>query len=72
VTKATKRARYTLESKQRSVHLAEGGQSIAAAARFLGVLEQTLLNRVKTHRAAGAVVRRIEARLAPADRRNRS
>jgi hypothetical protein len=38
----------------------------------LGVLEQTLLNRVKTHRAAGAVVRRIEARLAPADRRNRS
>ena len=46
MTKAT-RARYTLEFKQEAVRLAEGGQSIAAAARSLGVVEQTLFTWVK-------------------------
>ncbi len=33
----TARARYTLEFKQEAVRLVEGGQSIAAAARALGI-----------------------------------
>ena len=41
MTKTT-RARYTLEFKQEAVRLVEGGQSIAATARMLGVVEQTL------------------------------
>jgi len=44
------RARYTLEFKQEAVRLLEGGQSIAAAARTLGVADQTLFNWVKAHR----------------------
>ena len=40
----TMRARYTLEFKQEAVRLVEGGQSIAAAARTLGVVEQKLFN----------------------------
>ena len=49
MTKTT-RARYTLEFKQEAVRLVEGGQSIAAAARTLGVVEQTLFNWVKAKR----------------------
>lgn len=49
MTKTT-RARYTLEFKQEAVRLVEAGQSIAAAARTLGVVEQTLFNWVKAHR----------------------
>jgi transposase len=49
MTKTT-RARYTLEFKQDAVRLVEGGQSIAAAARTLGVVEQTLFNWVKAQR----------------------
>jgi transposase len=49
MTKTT-RARYTLEFKQEAVRLVEGGQSIAAAARTLGLLEQTLFNGVKAKR----------------------
>lgn len=49
-TKTTTRARYTLEFKQEAVRLVEGGQSIAAAARTLGVVDQTLFNWVKAHR----------------------
>ena len=49
MTKTT-RARYTLEFKQEAVRLVEGGQSIAAVARTLGVVEQTLHNWVKAHR----------------------
>jgi len=45
------RARYTLECKQEAVRLVEGGQSIAAAARSLGVVDQTLFNWVKAQRA---------------------
>ena len=44
------RAKYTLEFKQEAVRLVEGGQSIAAAARTLGVIEQTLFNWVKAQR----------------------
>jgi transposase-like protein len=50
MTKTTPRARYTLEFKQEAVRLVEGGQSIAAAARSLGVVEQTLFNWVKARR----------------------
>ncbi len=38
----TAKARYTLEFKQEAVRLVEGGQSIAAAARTLGMVDQTL------------------------------
>jgi transposase len=46
----TSRARYTLESKQETVHLVENDQSIAAVARTLGVVDQTLFNWVKAHK----------------------
>ena len=45
-----KRARCTLEFKQEAVRLVESGQSIAAAARSLGMVDQTLFNWVKTSR----------------------
>jgi transposase-like protein len=50
------RARYTLEFKQKAVRLVDNGQSIAAAARTLGVVDQTLLtgSRRKAIRAAMA------------------
>ena len=50
MTKAT-RGRYTQEFKQEAVRLVESGQSQASAARSLGVVEQTLGNWVKAHRA---------------------
>ena len=46
----TSRARYTLEFKQEAVWLVDSGQSIAAVARTLCVVDQTLLNWVKAHR----------------------
>ena len=46
----TSRARYTLEFKQEAVRLVDNGQSIAAAARTLGVVDQTLFNWVKQHK----------------------
>ena len=49
MTKAT-RAQYTLEFKQEAVRMVESGQRIAAAARSLGVVEQTLYNWVKAQR----------------------
>jgi transposase len=45
-----KRARYTLEFKQEAVRLVETGQTLAAAARSLGLVEQTLHNWVKAER----------------------
>ena len=48
--KAAPRARYTLEFKQEAVRLVEAGQSFAAAARTLGVVDQTLFNWVKASR----------------------
>lgn len=50
MTKTTTRARYTLEFKQEAVRLVEGGNSIAAAARSLGLVDQTLFDWVKAHR----------------------
>jgi transposase len=46
-----KRGRYTLEFKQEAVRLVESGQTLATAARSLGVVEQTLGNWIKLHRA---------------------
>jgi transposase len=46
-----KRGRYTLEFKLEAVRLVESGQTMAAAARSLGVVEQTLANWAKLHRA---------------------
>jgi transposase len=48
--KAAPWARYTMEFKQEAVHLVESSQSIAAAARTLGVLDKTLFNWVKAKR----------------------
>jgi transposase len=45
------RGRYTLEFKQEAVRLVESGQTMAAASRSLGVVEQTLGNWIKLHRA---------------------
>ena len=50
MTRAT-RGRYTLEFKQEAARLVESGQSQESAARSLGVVEQTLGNWVKAHRA---------------------
>ena len=47
----TSRARYTLEFKQEAVRLVQAGQSIASAARALGVVDQTLYNWLKAQRA---------------------
>ena len=38
------RARYTLEFKLEVVRLVDKGESIAAAARSLGMIDQTLFN----------------------------
>ena len=48
--KAT-RKKYTLEFKQEAARLVESGQSQAAAARSLGVVEQTLGGWIREHRA---------------------
>jgi transposase len=45
------RGRYTLEFKQEAVRLVESGQTMAAAALSLGVVEQTLCNWINLHRA---------------------
>ena len=50
MTKAA-RGRYTLEFKREAVRLVESGQTIAEAARSVGVVEQTLGNWIKLHRA---------------------
>ena len=46
----TVRAHDTLGFKLEAVRLGTGGQSIAAAARLLGVVEQTLFNWVEADR----------------------
>ena len=45
------RKAYTLEFKQEAVRLVESGQRVSEAARSLGMVEQTLANWVKAHRA---------------------
>ena len=41
------RRRYTLEYKQEAVRLVASGQKVSAAAKSLGIVEQTLANWVK-------------------------
>ena len=48
--KATRR-RYTLEYKQEAVRLVASGQKVSAAAKALGIVEQTLANWVKADKA---------------------
>ena len=48
--KATRR-RYTLEYKQEAVRLLRSGQRVSAAAKSLGIVEQTLANWVKADKA---------------------
>jgi transposase len=45
-----KRAKYTLEFKQEAVRLVESGQTMTAAARSLGLVDQTLHNWVQAER----------------------
>jgi transposase len=45
-----KRAKYTVEFKQEAVRLVESGQTLAAAARSLGLVDQTLHNWVQAER----------------------
>ena len=49
--KATRR-RYTLEYKQEAVRLVESGQRVAAAAKSLGIMDQTLafFCKIRTHK----------------------
>ena len=47
MTSKAKRAQYTLEFKLEAVRLVKAGQSMAAVAATLGVVEQTLYNWVK-------------------------
>jgi len=44
---------YALEFKQEAVRLVESGPTLTAAARSLGVVEQTLSSGIKLHRAGG-------------------
>ena len=44
------RRRYTLEYKQEAVRLVQSGQRVSAAAKSLGIVEQTLANWVKADR----------------------
>jgi transposase len=48
--KATRR-RYTLEYKQEAVRLLRSGQRVSAAAKSLGIVEQTLANWMKADKA---------------------
>ena len=45
------RKAYTYEFKMEAVRLVDSGQSVAQAARTLGVVEQTLSNWIKAHKA---------------------
>ena len=45
------RRRYTLEYKQEAVRLVSSGQRVSAAAKSLGIVEQTLANWVKADKA---------------------
>ena len=44
------RRRYTLEYKQEAVRLVSSGQKVSAAAKALGIVEQTLANWVKSEK----------------------
>ena len=64
MTGKAKRAQYTLEFKLEAVRLVKAGQSMAAVAATLGVVEQTLYNWVKADgegRLAGAGTKPVSA-----------
>ena len=64
MTGKAKRAQYTLEFKLEAVRLVKAGQSMAAVAATLGVVEQTLYNWVKADREgrlAGAGTKPVSA-----------
>lgn len=46
---------YTYEFKLEAIRLVESGQSIAEAARSLGIVEQTLWNWIKAHKSGKLV-----------------
>lgn len=50
MSEVKRRAQYTLEFKQEAVRLVLAGKSMAAVARNLGIVDQTLFNWVKAHR----------------------
>ena len=54
---------YTYEFKLEAVRLVESGQSIAEAARSLGIVEQTLWNWIKAHKAGKLVANGRGSRL---------
>jgi len=49
------RKTYKYEFKHEAVRLVEWGQSVAEAARSLGVIEQTLSNLIKSHKSGKLV-----------------
>jgi transposase len=66
MTSKAKRAQYTLEFKLEAVRLFKAGQSMAAVAATLGVVEQTLYNWVEADREgklAGAGTKPVSPRL---------
>ncbi|GBL46754.1 mobile element protein [Sulfuriferula multivorans] len=60
MSEVKRRAQYSLEFKQEAVRLVLAGKSMAAVARTLGIVDQTLFNWVKAHR---------QGRLVGADRK---
>jgi transposase len=60
------RRRYTLEYKQEAVRLVTSGQRVAAAAKVLGIVEQTLANWVKAEMAGQ--LRGVKSEQVSADR----
>src|SRR5471032_1445727 len=68
MTSKAKRAQYTLEFKLEAVRLVKAGQSMAAVAATLGVVEQTLYNWVKADREGkltGAGTKPVEGIIYP-------
>ena len=60
------RRRYTLEYKQEAVRLVSSGQRVSAAAKALGIVEQTLSNWVKAEKAGQ--LRGVKSEQVSADR----
>ncbi len=57
----SRRRRYTLEYKQEAVRLVSSGQKVAAAAKALGIVEQTLANWVKAEKASSCAASRASS-----------
>ena len=61
-----RRRRYTLEYKQEAVRLVSSGQKVSAAAKSLGIVEQTLANWVKAEKSGN--LRGVKSEQVNADR----